>query len=90
MCFMKRLVILDDHIVAFVMCQDNASLGEWFVLSKETGAVVLSGEGTDDDFDGLDKGEVFQRRFALGAPVVTNGRMIVELPTGLRLLRSPL
>ena len=90
MCFVKRLIVLDDHLVAFVICQDNTSLGEWSVLSKETGAVVLSAEGTDDDLDGLDKGEVFQRRFALGAPVVMNGRMLVELPTGIRLLRSPL
>lgn len=90
MCFVRRPVILDDHVVAFIMPQDNLSLSEWFVLSRETGAVVHSGETNADHLAGLEKGDVFQRRFTVGSPVVTNGRMLVEDATGLLVLRSPL
>jgi len=83
-------ILLDDYLVTSGTPMGSEIFGEWFVLSKKTGNLVCSGMEKVGDTRGLDTNLFRWRCNILGGPVVTNGRMVVECPTGIVLLRSPL
>jgi hypothetical protein len=81
-------VVSGPFLATFAAAQDGRQPGTPVLVAKATGALVPIPPPADPS--GVDWNMIQQRANFIGGAVVLNGRVLVEEPTGLALLRSPL